>query len=336
MADHGLFAPNSRALAQPRDLSQFAPVRELNNRLFMADITGINIDSMLAQIAIRVEPNVKFVNLKVYGDVEMAEALKVSSRSGRLTLSGELPFTDKASDGRGGFFKKLLRPLWESLLSNTNTVISDGGNDTRVSVDGRRVDLDRKILIVLIIPQRMTIRAGDRFYGLLAIGGHRMDDLVLDSYGFAKTYVNEATHLEVTTHGMGRIEAGTVEGELIASTRGMGRITVDHAVGRSQLNVHDMGHILLARAFGTATAETRGMGAITINDGELTSGSFTTRSMGGITCKAVVRAGSTATVASGAMGSIVLTRVRGELAKSVKGMGTITVNRNQVYTRSFW
>lgn len=329
MTINGLFVRNSRQLADPRDLSQFTPVREVGNRLFMADITSIRIDSMLAQVVVQADPNAKFVNLKVYGDPEMAEALEISVRSGHLTLSGELPFADSAPDSRRGFLGKLLYPFRELLFSNSSLVV----NDNRVTVDGRRVDMDRKILIVLTIPSRMTIRAADRFYGFLAIGGHCMDDLVLDSYGFAKTYVSSATNLEITTHGMGRIEAGTVSGELVASTRGMGRITVDQIAGKARLNIHDMGSILLVNAYGTVTAETRGMGETTINGGELTTGSFTTRSMGSITCKAVIRDSAKAIVASNAMGNIALTRLRGELHKEVKGMGSVTVNHNQVYTR---
>ncbi len=332
MTDNGLFVSNSRQLAEPRDLSQFVPVREVSNRLFTVGTMSIRIDSVLAQVAIQVEPNTNFVNLKVYGDPEMAEALKISSHSGHLTLSGELPFMDKAPDGRRGFFKKLFRPLWDQLFEGTSAVI----NDNRVIVDGRRVDLDRKILIVLTIPPRMAIRAGDRFYGLLAVGGHRMDDLVLDSYGFAKTYVDKATRLELTTHGMGRIEVGSVDSELIASTRAQGSITIAEAAGSLRLNVHDMGRILLAKARGTATVDSRGMGEVTINGGELQSGAFITRSMGGITCKAAIIGNTTATVTSNAMGNIVLTRVRGELRKEVKGMGSVRVNHNQVYNRSLW
>jgi hypothetical protein len=331
MTGNGLFVDNSRQLAQPRDLSQFFPHREEHNWPFMDNVTSIRIDSVLAQVAIQVEPNTKFVNLRVYGDFEMAEALKISCHSGHLTLSGELPFTDKAPDSRRGFFKKAFRPFWDALSSGTNVVI----NDDRVIVDGRRVDLDRKILIVLTIPPHMAVRAGDRFYGLLAVGGHRMDDLVLDSYGFAKCYVDKATRLELTTHGMGRIEAGTVNGELIASTRALGNITVDEAEGSLRLNVHDMGRILVAKARGTATVDSRGMGEAIISGGELQKGSFTTRSMGGITCKATILGDTTASVTSNAMGGIVLTRVRGKLTKSVKGMGTITAN-GQHYTRSLW
>lgn len=335
MAENGLFAPNSRALAQPRDLSQFTPVRELNHRLFMADITSVNIDSVLAQVAVQVEPNAKFVSLKVYGDEEMAHALHITSRFGHLTLSGELPFTDKVSDGRRNPLRKLLQSLQQALLSNTSAVVNNGNTDTRVIVDGRRVDLDRKILIVLTIPQRMAIRASDRFYGLLAVGPQRMDDLILDSYGFAKIYVHEADRLEATTYGMGRIEAGTIQNELIASTRGQGSITIGQVHGSSQLKVHDMGRILLARAYGAAVTDVRGMGSVTISGGELQSGAFISRSMGDTTCKAPITGDATATVASSAMGSIALASVHGTFTKNVKGMGTVTAN-GRTYSRSLW
>lgn len=332
MTINGLFVSNSRQLAEPRDLSQFTPLREVGNRLFMANVTSIRIESVLAQVAVHVKPDAQFVNLKVYGDPEMAEALKISCHSGHLTLSGELPFMGGAPDNRRGFFKQLLGAFRERFFEGTTTVI----NDNRVTVDGRRVDLDRKILIVLTIPPRMAIRAGDRFYGLLAVGGHCMDDLVLDAYGFAKTYVDKATRLELTTHGTGRIEAGSVDSELIASTRAQGSITVAEAAGSLRLNVHDMGRILIARARGTATVDSRGTGEITINGGELHNGAFITRSMGGITCKATITGDATATVTSNAVGNIVLTCVRGELHKEVKGMGSVRVNHNQVYTRSLW
>lgn len=329
MAEDGLFVSNSRHLAQPRDLSQFTPVREMRNRLSMVGIKKISVESMLAQVAIMVDQDAKSIDLKVYGDFEMAETLKISSHSDHLTLSGELPFVDKSPDNRRGFFKKLVRPFWELLFEGTSAVMND-----RVIVDGRRVDLDRKILIVLTIPPSMAVRAGDRFHGLLAVGGHRIDDLVLESYGFAKVYVNSAAHLEVTTHGMGRIEAGIVDESLTANTCGQGSITVDAASGSLQLNAHGMGRILLAKAHGTVAVNTRATGGVTISGGQLQGGSFITRGMGGITCKAPITGDAVATVTPSAMGNIVLTRVRGKCAKNIRGMGSVTVN-GRTYSRHF-
>lgn len=329
MSKSSLFVEDARDLAQPRDVSFVKPGFVIDGHPRARGVTSIAFDDVFGQVAMTVDPRAEYVQIKGYGDAEVLDKLTVDPRGGHMAITGWLPFKPgSASSGgssrgqynvfRGSVFGSNV-VSGDSVIMSGGTIISGSGNVSSggrnmLIINGREVDQERKILLVMTIPPRMTLRLGG-LYGLIGIGGSSDGILTLDMSGSTDAYVKAARAMAATLSGSGDLEAGPIQGGFNINLTGSGDTEVQSVGGEAQ--------VLLT-----------GSGSVTIEEGVSTSGSFNLTGSGDLKHSGTITGDATAMLTGS--GKIKLARVHGHCRPHITGSGSVTVNGQKYKAKSAW
>ncbi len=332
MTRSGLFVQEARDLAEPRDVSFVKPRVVIHDHPRARSITSIAFDNVFGQVAMTVDPLAEYVQIKGFGDAEVLDKLLVDPRGGHMAITGWLPFkpggTSFGSSSQYNVFSGSGNVFGSDVVVNEGSMIVSGrggsivsgsgmisnGGRSQLIINGREVDQDRKILLVMVIPPRMVLRLGG-LYGLIGTGGSSDGVLTLDMEGSTDVYVKAARAMTVMHTGSGDIETGPIAGDLNLQITGSGDADIDSVGGNAQ--------VLLT-----------GSSDITIDRGVSTSGSFTLTGSGGIKHGGTITGDATAVLTGS--GKIKLNRVTGRCTPHITGSGHITVNDQKYKAKSRW
>lgn len=85
MTINGLLACSAKELALPHVITD-EPVVDLSYHPALADVSSISLNHMRAQVMLIVDPNRVGIGISIYGDKEVADEVKISSRGGHAAL----------------------------------------------------------------------------------------------------------------------------------------------------------------------------------------------------------------------------------------------------------
>lgn len=319
MSNSKLFVEEARDLAEPRDVSMVKPGFVIADHPRATNITSISFEDVFGQVAMTVDPRAQYVQIKGFGDAEVLDKTTVDPRGGHMAITGWLPFKPGGSSHghssrqrnvfRGNVFGSGMSISGDSVVMSGGSIISGSGSvsingRSQLIINGREVDQDRKILLVMTIPPRMALRLGG-LYGLIGIGGSPDGVLTLGMSGSTDAYVKAARAMSVNLTGSGDLEAGPIAGGFSLQLVGSGDVEVDSVGGEAQVVL-------------------TGSGDVDIDGGTSTSGSFTLSGSGEIKHGGTITGDAAATLTGS--GKIKLNRVNGRCSPHVSGSGSVVVN----------
>lgn len=278
---------------------------------FGCGISKVVLGRMLAQIAI-VPMAVTEISLIGHdGDEQMFGALEGRVERGILKLEGEIPFkpgSARHSFGGGVFMGGV------TISGGAFSSFSSGGSDDAIILNGREVDLDRAIRLVLIIPSTTNIKVT----GLIgAVGVTDYLDAELDFSPFIRA----------------ELSARDVK-SLIGDLSGSGKASIASAMESADLEISGSGSFTIGKVYGSVDAKVSGSGDVTISRGTSrtlrgsVSGSGNVSHHGTITGDAHLQVSGS--------GNVVARAVQGKVYRRVTGSGQITVNGETYRPRHGW
>lgn len=274
-----------------------------------ANIDRVVLGRMLAQVAVVPMPGIDTVTVVAHGgDKAMLAALRGTVEGRTLRLEGTIPFKPgtASSFGSGTFIGGNVTVTGMTVVNGrvvSGSTVTGGSGDT-IILNGREVDLDRSIRLVVVIPTTVDLAVRD-LIGAVGITGDL--DGVLD---FAP-----AVRCDLVAAGI-----AAFEGEL----RGSGKATIAAVSGDADIQVSGSGTCILGSVAGSVDAKVSGSGDVTIQAGSTrrlraqVSGSGDIRHGGTVTGSARLRVSGS--------GDVRVATVTGEIDQSVAGSGAITAN----------
>lgn len=297
------FLSASTALADPRNLPAVQGDRE--QRYDASPVRTLVLGRMLAQAAIVPSRTGQITVGLAGGDDAMFAALQGRVEAGRLHLDGELPF--KPGSGGGGFnsYGGNVFAGGGSFSSMTivNGRVSGGGGSTFI-INGREVDLERGMQLVIAAPVSVNVVVRD------LVGAVGITDTLDGNVDFSPSF-----HASLV--------AGQV-GHLAGDVTGSGSAEVRHVAGDAELEVSGSGQFYLGGVDGGVQARISGSGSVTIAGG--TSRSLRARVSGSGSIRHDGTVMGSADLKVSGSGSISSRKVEGGFDQKVTGSGTISVN----------
>jgi hypothetical protein len=317
-----LLNASARELAQPQDVFQKSPYGKT-----FAGAHVLNLGRMLAQVAIHVNPQASAISVKGFGDESTLRNISADVSGGTLSISAPLPFVAEDSvtrsrSHRGSHFQgnvfggtvvgKVVRG--DMVVSGGNISIGNGSvvmgggisiiNDV-VYYDGREVDMNRKIVLVITVPSETSIEMKDNL-GNMGVGGELQGELDLELSAAASVYADSVRSLRSRISGSGSIQLGTVHGRTKVKISGSGSLDAHELKGNINASISGSGRIIVS-----GTQSTSGDVDISISG----SGAFTHN-------------GTVDDVdfSISGMGTITIPRATGKVKHSISGMGSAQVN----------
>ncbi|WP_335991693.1 GIN domain-containing protein [Glycomyces sp. MUSA5-2] len=276
-----------------------------------AEVDKIILGKMLAQVAVVPMPGVDTITVVAHGgDSAMLAALRGTVTGRTLRLEGTLPFkpgtarTSGSVNYIGGNVTVTGMTVINGRVVSGTTVTGSGSLGDTVILDGREVDLDRSIQLVVVIPARLDLAVRD------LIGAVGITDDLAGFLDFAPS-----VRCDLVAAGV-----NDFEGEL----RGSGRVTVAAVAFDADVQVTGSGTCVLGSVAGAADLKISGSGDVTVQGGTTTrlraqvTGSGDIRHGGTVTGKARLRVSGS--------GDIRVHTVTGEVDQGVAGSGEITAN----------
>lgn len=301
-ADIERFMSSGQALADVRNLP--TGQGQWQQHYSTGEARTIVLGRMLAQVAIVPMGNRCSV-IGVDGDPEMLAAITTRSDGGTLRIEGGLPFKPGGGNGpfRGTFFSG--GNVTMTVGSVGGSFYSSGGGRSTFIIDGREVDLDRYIRLVLAVPPSANVQVRN-LVGVAGITGDLDGDL-----DFSPSYQAEL------------VTAGRV-GSLTGDITGSGSATVAAVDGDADIDISGSGSLRIGAAGGVVDARIAGSGNVSIDGGVSTrlrasvSGSGHVDHRGEISGDARLRVSGS--------GQIYVSTVFGSVDASVSGSGSISAN----------
>lgn len=297
---------------------------------FGCGISKVVLGRMLAQIAI-VPMAVTEISLIGHdGDEQMFGALEGRVERGILKLEGEIPFkpgSARHSFGGGVFMGGV------TISGGAFSSFSSGGSDDAIILNGREVDLDRAIRLVLIIPNTTNIKVT----GLIgAVGVTDYLDAELDFSPFirAELSARDVKSLIGDLSGSGKASIASAMESADLEISGSGSFTIGKVYGSVDAKVSGSGSFTIGEVCGSVDAEVSGSGDVTISRGTSrtlrgsVSGSGNVSHHGTITGDAHLQVSGS--------GNVVARAVQGKVYRRVTGSGQITVNGETYRPRHGW
>jgi hypothetical protein len=283
------------------------------NQSFGGDIRKIVLGRMLAQVAI-VPMDVPQPSLVGYdGDEQMLAAVKGNVAGTTLTLKGEIPF--KAGGAHNPFGSNVFMGGNVTITGGSfSSFSSSGGSGGTIILDGREVDLDRSIQLVLIIPKTTNIKVS----GLIGAVG-------ITDYLDAELDFSPSIRAELVASGVK---------SLIGDLSGSGKASLTSVTEDADLEVSGSGTFTIGEVAGNVDAKVSGSGNVTISRGTSLKFRGSVSGSGNVSHYGTVRGNARLRVSGS--GNAVATRVDGEVDRSVTGSGQVTVNGTTYRPRHGW
>ena len=262
------------------------------------------IGRMLAQVAVIPMLTDRCTLVGVDGDPEMLDALTARSDGRTLHIEGDLPF--KPGGGNG--------PFSGTFFSGGNVTMTVGGaggsfyssgGRSMFLIDGREVDIDRYIRLVLAVPAAASVQVR----GLIGAAGIAGD---LDG----DVDFSPSCQAELVTAG----RVGSLTGDITGS----GSATIGAVDGNAEIEISGSGSILAGSVGGAVDARVSGSGSVAVEGGHSTRLRASVSGSGSVQHHGTV-AGDARLRVSGS-GHIRASVVRGDLDPKVSGSGSITAN----------
>ena len=268
-------------------------------------LTRVKLGEMYAQVAV-VPTDTDTVTVAAGGDNELANTLTSTVKQSTLHLESELPFKDGATGNTVSTGANIVMGTISD-MTIVNGVITNfsGSNGSTTIINGREVDTERGIQVVVYLPRHMTIYVGD-VYGTVAIVKPHDGDLI-----FAPT-----SQCDLQTDDV----HGDVEIDLSGSSQGdIGRVK-----GSADVDVSGSGSVNFNAVEGAFVAQISGSGDATIAEGTTSRMRASVSGSGDIQVHSTVT--NDARLRVSGSGKITVREVGGDVDTNVSGSGTITAN----------
>lgn len=279
---------------------------------FGCGISKVVLGRMLAQIAI-VPMAVTEISLIGHdGDEQMFGALEGRVERGILKLEGEIPF--KPGSARHSFGGGVFMGGNVTISGGAFSSFSSGGSDAAIILNGREVDLDRAIRLVLIIPNTTNIEVT----GLIGAVG-------ITDYLDAELDFSPSIRAELV--------AGDVK-SLIGDLSGSGKASIASVMKSADLEISGSGSFTIGEVYESVDAKVSGSGNVTISRGTSRTLRGSVSGSGNVSHYGTVL-GDAHLQVSGS-GKVVARAVQGKVYRRVTGSGQITVNGETYRPRHGW
>jgi hypothetical protein len=269
------------------------------------------LGKMLGHVAVVPMPVSQCTVIGYDGDQEMLDALMCRTDGRTLFLEGELPFkaggAARGGFGGGGVFSVgdmtvISGGGFTSVSSGSGTIIANG----MMIVDGREVDLDRYIRVVVMVPSTTDVKVS----GVIGVTG--ITDDLDGAVDFSPVIQS-------------RLVASGSVGSLSADISGSGQAEIRGSVtGDAEIEISGSGAVSAGTVDGAADARISGSGHVDIEAGRTrrmnasVSGSGSVSHAGTVTGNARLRVSGS--------GSIVVAHALGDVDPRVTGSGFVKVN----------
>lgn len=303
-ADIERFMSSGQVLADVRNLP--TGQGQWQKHYSASEARTVVLGTMLAQVALVPMAGNSFSIVGVDGDPEMLAAITTRSDGGTLRIEGSLPFRP---GGRNGPFSGTTFFSGGNVTMTVGSVggsfYSSGGGRSMFIIDGREVDIDRYIRLVVAVPAAANVQVRG-LIGAAGIAGDLDGDLEfspsyqaeLVTYGRVRSLTGDITgsgsatvgavdgSAEIEISGSGSVRAGSVGGAVDARVSGSGSVAVgggssarlrasvsgsghvDHRGdirGDARLRVSGSGQVYASSVFGSVDPKVTGSGSITAN-----------------------------------------------------------------------
>lgn len=301
-ADIERFMSSGQALADVRNLP--TGQGQWQEHYSAGEARTIVLGRMLAQVAIVPMGNRCSV-IGVDGDPEMLAAITTRSDGRTLRIEGGLPFKPGGGNGpfRGTFFSG--GNVTMTVGSVGGSFYSSGGGRSTFIINGREVDLDRYIRLVLAVPAAANVQVRG-LVGAAGIAGDLDGDLE-----FSPSYRAEL------------VTAGRV-GSLTGDITGSGSATIGAVDGNAEIEVSGSGSVRTGSVGGTVDARISGSGSVGIDGGVSTRLRASVDGSGHVDHRGEI-SGDARLRVSGS-GQIYVSTVYGDVDPEVSGSGSISAN----------
>ncbi|WP_205327037.1 GIN domain-containing protein [Glycomyces sp. YM15] len=300
----------SAALADPRNLPA-VPGGQREQRYDTSGVRTIVLGRMLAQVALVPSRNGQITVSLADGDTAMFGALRGRVDGGRLLLDGDLPF--KPGSGGGGFNSHGGNVFVGGGSFSSTTIINGrvvGGGGSTFIIDGREVDLERGMRLVIMVPQDVNLMVRD------LVGAVGITDTLRGAVDFSPTFQASLVASQI----------GHLSGEI----NGSATATIAHVNGDADLEINGSGGYVIGSVAGQVRARIAGSGSVDVRGGSSTRLSASVAGSGSVRHGGAIDGDARLSVAGS--GSIAVSTVIGDADKSVSGSGTIVV-KGVVYRR---
>lgn len=237
-------------------------------------LSEIIISEMLADVTIK-PVNTKTVSVTITGDEETKKLFKAEVRSGVVKIFAPLPFENGASNNKSfsGF---------GNIFVNSGSIISGNSfSDSQMMINGRSVDMARKIQVLIEVPYGISIKVG-KLIGTCQIGDVN-GSLTTNISGITKINSGQVSNLFVDISGNGsvvvsKVNGGKIEADVSGNgkvvinsgkatsfkvgTSGNGSVKFDGITDSAEMNVSGNGNISLQESKGKVTKRKSGNGSI--------------------------------------------------------------------------
>lgn len=265
-----------------------------------SEFSKIVFGQMLAQVAIVPMP-IDSINLISYdGDEEMLRALRSRVEGRTLKLEGQIPF--KPGGSRHSFGSGMV--FGDLTISGGSFSSYSSGNGDVIVINGREVDLDRAIQLVLMVPSTMDLKFCE-LIGAVGITDHL--DATLD---FSQSVRAD-------------LKASSVQ-SLIGDISGSGKVTLESVVEDAELEISGSGSFNVGSVGGVVQAKITGSGNIVVNGGSSSRLRASVSGSGNVWHNGTVTGDARLRVSGG--GHVTAAHVNGEVDSGVTGTGSVTAN----------
>jgi len=176
-------------------------------------VTEVIVSEMLANV--RITPaGGNQVKVTIDGDEETKVSAKLQVSGSSLKISAPFPFAEGSSS--------------PNMFGNSFVFTGGSGISSingQIFVNGKAVDMDRKITIEVEVPTGTTIKVG-KLVGKAKIGD-TMGNLTVNIQGTTEVEAGKVKNLSVSISGSGAAQVAQVSGNIDAEISGSGVVAVD-------------------------------------------------------------------------------------------------------------
>lgn len=301
------------------------------------EIHTIHLGLMLAKVII-VPENTNHVAMRLHsGSEELFNKLRATVRSGKLSITCDLPYKTGAAGGAlRGMFSRNHGNIHVSgsgiVVSGSGDIHVSGGNihigggrrgSSVMIIDGREVDLSKKLEIGLIVPINTNVEV-DELIGDTIISRNLGGRLQLAIKSKSTVNAQAVGVLSGFVSGHGDVAIGAVAGDCDFSLGGQGDCTIGAVAGNATVELSGQGECELSSVAGRFNSRVSGQGSIKVKGGVSTSMEGRVSGQGSISHRGAITGDARLQVSG--MGDIRVARVNGRVEPRVSGLGKIIAN----------
>lgn len=274
-------------------------------------LTRLKLGQMYAQIAV-VPTDTDSITVAAGGDNKLADALTATVKQSTLHLESDLPFKPEATSNTISMGSNIVRGnISDMTIVNGVVTNMSGSNGNTTIVNGRELDTERGIQVVVYLPRHMKIHVKEVYGDVNIIKPHN-NDLIF----------TPATQCNLQTDDL--------DGDVEIGISGSSQANIGRVAGGVDVGISGSASINFTSVDGAMNAQISGSASVTIAGGTtsrmraIVSGSGSIQALGTITNDARLRVSGS--------GNITARQVDGDLDTTVNGSGMIMAN-GQSYCR---